>query len=162
MDSDQSSWARGGELPMIAGIHLVALVAIEVAQRGAVDKDRTLARIVAFVGMASLSFGAAGRIFEDGAGYDALTLCGVAMPLAWLASIAFYRKARRDLAMLAVAGASMVLVATSAAGRALVESKGDKVVSILALGLFLVAEVASLAYWLRTEAKRARREAGRG
>ena len=45
-------------LPMIAGIHVVALLAIEIAKRRDPKADRRFARLVALIGVGALSFGA--------------------------------------------------------------------------------------------------------
>src|SRR5262249_55928998 len=137
-------------LPMIAGIHVVALVAVELASKG----DRKLPRLVALVGAAALSLGAMWWVFDKRSTQHAPVLCAACAPFAWGLMIHVYRRRRRDMAMLAIAGASIVAVITSVVGKVLGEGTDSSIATVFFTGLALTGEVAALAFWLRSETKR--------
>jgi uncharacterized membrane protein len=148
--ADDSPWRDGAELPIVAGIHLVSLVALELAAKG----DRKLPRLVALVGAGVVSFGAAWWVFDKGHSQMAPALCVVCTPFAWVGLIHVYRRRRRDMAMLAVAGASMVTVTTSVVAKILSDASDSGLATAFFTGLTLTGEVAALAFWLRHETKR--------
>jgi uncharacterized membrane protein len=150
---DASLWRSGATLPMVAGIHLGALVAIEVASRGRPNSNRLLARAVALVGAGALAFGAAWWVFDKSDGLASPGLCAACGPFAWGAMIVLYRRARKDVAMLAIAGAAIVLFVTSGIAKVLSEAFHEDAAILLVTGLALTGEVAALAYWLRHERK---------
>jgi uncharacterized membrane protein len=149
-ENDVSPWRDGAELLLVAGIHLVALAAVELAAK----EDRKLARIVALVGAGAVSFGAMWWVFDKGRFLIAPALCAASAPFVWGAMILVYRRLRRDMAMLAIAGASIVAVITSVIGRVLSEGTNSWVAIVFFTGLALTGEVAAVAFWLRGEMKR--------
>jgi uncharacterized membrane protein len=143
-------WRDAVELPILAGIHLVALVAVELASK----EDRKLARIVALVGAGAVSFGAMWWVFDKGRFQVAPALCAAFAPFVWGAMIHVYRRRRRDMAMLAIAGASVVAVITSVVAKVVSQGTDGAIATVFLTGLALTGEVAAIAYWLRGEMKR--------
>jgi hypothetical protein len=105
---------------------------------------------VALVGAGALAMGASWWVFERDSGLAAPGLCAVCGPLAWGSMIAIYRRKQRDLAMLAIAGAAIIVLVTSVVGKVLSEGRNDAATFLLT-GLALTGEVAALAFWLRHE-----------
>jgi hypothetical protein len=162
LDADYASpWHRGAELPIILAIHVLAVVALEVsgprgehAGRGPHGR-RALPRGVALVGAFALSLGAAWWVLDRESGQSAPGLCALAAIPLWSAMIAVYRRSPKDLAMLAIAGASIVMVVTTVIGKILAEAANSSLATLLLTGLALTGQVALLAVWLRAHARHA-------
>ena len=157
-----SGWEpdRHSGLPVaIAALNTGAWVGWELfARRGLPSfQGRWIPRLLATVCLGLLAMLTVTLIFDSQAGgFLKLAPVLLLIPM-WVATVAYFLTARRDLYMLAAASGSAMVVFTSAFGKVLFTGRNaaaEAVLFVFLLGAFAILEVGAVAWWLRTTHRR--------
>jgi uncharacterized membrane protein len=141
-------------LPFVAALHVALVAGLEVVFTRTAGwlKNRLLLRCLVLGGVGAVTLGACAWVVDHQPS-AALITCAVATPVTWVGIFSFYERRQRDIAMLAIAGASAVCVTSTVFGKWLFDSWHDAA-PLFALGFFVILEVGALARWLRWEMHR--------
>lgn len=142
-----SDWNQAS---VIGLVNLAFLLAWETAARRLPElQGRIAPRVLAALALAMLTFGAAAAVVERN-GY------GFAL-LPWLAVMVLllrrYRVDRPDVAVLAMAALSIIVIVTTTMARALLRHDADWAASLLLIAIAVIGQSTAAALWLRRIAR---------
>lgn len=144
-------WGDRGPVLLLAALQLAAWMAVELAgrRRWTWLEARWLPRVLGVATLLMLGAASLRVVLGEGSDVDAGEQVGFAGLLALIGAMLWtFTQVKRDLFLVAAALAAAMTVATIFVGRALFSSHLD-VGGVFGLGLFVIGEVGTAAWWLR-------------